>query len=75
MDAAPTEAQRQSWLKEAVPLLNAAAKELRTAATLEAPAGEEGTVDFQIAVLAEEVSDVYTRVHDLAERLKLDSES
>lgn len=76
-----TKPSRDKWLKEAAPLLKAAATELKKAAqelgkakALEAPDDKTGdNIDFQIAVLAEEVGDVYTRLLDLTERVDLET--
>jgi hypothetical protein len=67
---------RDAWLCEAEPLLKAAAEELKKANALGVPEGEtDDKLDFQIAVLAEEVGDVYTRLGDLAERVKLETQA
>jgi hypothetical protein len=69
-----TKPSRDKWLTEAAPLLKAAATELKQAKALGAPGGKtDDNIDFQIAVLAEEVGDVYTRLHDLTERVDLET--
>lgn len=67
---------RADWLNEARPLLKAAAAELQKANALGVPEGQTGDkLDFQIAVVAEEVGDVYTRLRDLTERVELETHS
>jgi len=75
MNATPTKTPGKIWLEEAGPLLKAGARKLSKARALQVPSGAEGTIDFQIAVLAEEVGDIYARLQDLAERVGLETES
>jgi hypothetical protein len=67
---------REEWLKKVTPKLEEAVKQLRDARSDDAPSGDVGDkLAFELAVIAEEIGDVYVRLKTLAERVAVETTS
>jgi hypothetical protein len=65
---------RVTWLNLVTPKLEKAAKQLRDARSYAAPAGDvEDKMTLELAVIAEEIGDVYVRLRSLAERVAIET--